>query len=138
MAISDATEWTIDRGSFRTGIGLDTSSEFQAIDATNGNVFKNDGNVRLIFLGNTGATGYLSVKTASECNYYGGGSDHLSYQHDMVTVASTLDASTKELVLGPFPPNIFNRGDYKSMVWVQYTGTMTGVTCAVVSEESSV
>lgn len=138
MAIADATEWVISRGYGKFyGIPLDTgtSTDFQAIDTTEGNKFQNDGNVRLLFLGASGATGQVHVRTHKQCNYFGGGSDNSAYEHDMVTTANALDSSSKEVVVGPIPPNIFNQGDYASMAWVTYSGTMTGVTCAVVSEE---
>lgn len=107
------------------------TTDYDDPDTTNGNKFKNNGKVRIHIIGATGATGTVKAVAARPCNYDDGGG-HANFKHDMVTAANALDAATKEVVLGPFPPSRFNQGDGE--VEIQYTGTVTNIKIAVVEE----
>ncbi len=113
------TAWTV-QDLTQTGI----APTKQAIDVTNSNKFANNGRVRLHFYGAASAVGTVTVKGQVACEQ--------GVVHDKVTAANALDATTKELELGPFDMRHFN--DSTGNVIVQFTGVMTGVTCSVIRE----
>lgn len=113
------TEWTVEKALY-----AGFAATKQSIDSANGNKFANNGRVRLRFIGNTGATGQVVIDSKVVCNY--------GYDHNPTTTASVLDATTKDLELGPFPTSRFN--DTAGYCYVSYTGTVTGITVQVTDD----
>jgi len=123
MAVETATELTVIKGSALTGINSGNSP--QAIDATNGNKFLNNGKVRLHIFGSASASAdaKVTVKGGRPCSR--------GSIHDETTATGALDSAAEELILGPFDPNRFNQGGY---VEIQFSGTTTGITMNPVEE----